>query len=57
MDSSPRHKALSDRHARLDHEIAKDAASPFSDDLEISRKKKIKLSLKDGIRGMTRSGG
>jgi len=57
MDSSPRHKALSDRHARLDHEIAKDGASPFSDDLEISRKKKIKLSLKDGIRGMTRSGG
>ena len=56
MEASPRHRAMSERHAKLDLEIAKDGASPFSDDLEVARKKKIKLSLKDGIEGMNRSG-
>lgn len=54
MDTTPRLRTLEDRHAKLDGEIAKDAVSPFSGQMEVSRKKKLKLSLKDGIEGMSR---
>jgi len=52
MSAEDRIKTLEQRHAKLDHEISKDVASPFSDDIETARKKKLKLALKDGIEGV-----
>lgn len=37
------------RHDQLDKEISKEVLSPCSDDLEISKKKKEKLALKDKL--------
>ena len=42
-------ETIQSRHEKLDKEIAKDLSSPCSDDLEISKKKKEKLALKDKL--------
>jgi hypothetical protein len=52
MIAEDRRRTLEQRHAKLDHEISKEAVSPFSDDIETTRKKKLKLALKDGIEGV-----
>lgn len=52
MSAEDRRRTLEQRHAKLDHEISKEALSPFSDGIETSRKKKLKLALKDGMEGM-----
>lgn len=52
MERNAHPDTLSKRHAKLDKEITKECASPFSDDIEMAQKKKMKLSLKDGLHGI-----
>lgn len=54
MESDPRRQTLQARHEALNREVDKECNSPFHDDLETSRKKKLKLSLKDGLEGIGR---
>lgn len=54
MESDPRRQTLKTRHEALDREVEKECKSPFHDDLEVGRKKKLKLSLKDGLEGIGR---
>lgn len=43
---------LTERHARLDRDIASQARKPGTDDLDISRMKRERLSLKDQLEAL-----
>lgn len=52
MASNPHANTLKSRHDELDEKISDLAASPSSDDLEITRLKREKLHLKDQIEAL-----
>jgi hypothetical protein len=54
--SSPRLKALEDRHAALEQQIVQEDSRPRPDSAELSRLKLEKLRLKEQIERLRREG-
>lgn len=55
MIAQPRIRALEDRHASLEKEIASEDARPRPDDLALARLKREKLRLKEEIERLRRA--
>jgi hypothetical protein len=56
MASAPRLRALEERHAALERQIAEEDGRPRPDDAELARLKREKLRVKEEIERLRREG-
>lgn len=56
MASAPRLRALEERHAALERQIADEDGRPRPDDAELARLKREKLRVKEEIERLRREG-